>query len=134
MLTYFNSKSEAFEFFEKVMPGLVQSTIFEIHELFTQKELEVLIKVMQGIDLVPGASPTILVEELVDSVRLDMLPQKNNVKAAPLIKKLQSLTSFQSTILAVWAKRYWDLFDESPVNISSYANTFLPVHNFSTSQ
>jgi hypothetical protein len=102
----FSTTNAGVVFILESFPELYKRVMLEIKEKkFIRGELLLIIDVYNATALTPGMP--MLEAQVSDGIALDGLDKKWEINAEALIKKVESLTSFQSTVLEIWANGYW---------------------------
>ncbi|GEM_PF-2927066 len=121
---YFNSTDEALSFFREALPDVIIATGQELEGIFTPLELRVIIFAMSNVEIIPCLAGSIIFEECRDYLRFNATPLYRNLSINRFLVKLSKLTAFQSLVLGVWAKRYWELCQGVPeLEVDSYIVT-----------
>ena len=88
-------------------PFLYNRTLKEVKGVFSRGELYLIVDVFEGLSLTPHNAGEHLLEECLKEISLDHLDAKWRVNKDNLVKKINSLTSFQAACVEIWAGLYW---------------------------
>ena len=119
---YFQSINEASVFFRDALPSVISHTYSEVCGIFTKEELIVILIAMQDVTVTPELAGTVLEQECMDYIRINMAQVTSLIKTHNFLFKIQKLTTFQSLYIELWAKRFW-VQQEAPIQM--YASTLL---------
>ncbi len=86
-------------------PKLYDRALLEVKGRFSREELLLIVDVYNSTALTPGMP--MLEAQVSDGIALDTLDKKWEIDGKALMKKVQDLTSFQSTVVEIWANGYW---------------------------
>jgi len=86
----------------------LDGTAAELQGLFSDEELKVIIKAMQGIKISPEAAGNLLQQECEALLDFSRCAVQKRLGVPEFLEKLGSLTFFQKVFLELWGGWYWD--------------------------
>lgn len=101
----FSSANAGLVFALESFPELYKRGLLELKGRFTRGELLFIVDVYNATMLTPGMP--MLDAQVSDGIALDGLDKKWGIDGPALVKKVEGLTSFQATVLEIWANGYW---------------------------
>jgi hypothetical protein len=104
----FDSLNKGATYVLEAWPVLYRRTLAELKGRFVRGELCLMIDVSNGLFLTSSIAGEHLEIQCVDGMALDGLDEKWEIDRAEFTGKLTSLTLWQSAVLEVWARSFWE--------------------------
>ena len=120
--TVFSSLNAGLEFTADAFPTLYKRALHEIKGKFSVSELMFVVDVHDGNAMTPGNFGQAVYGSCVDGIDLYGLDVKWEIARDNLIRKIESLTSFQAAALEMWANAFWAKEAGDGQNIAEYVS------------
>lgn len=120
----FQTTNTGVVFILESFPELYKRAILELKGRFSKEELYLILDVYDDTTLISGMP--MLQAQVHDGIFLNGLDHKREVDQKEMTRKIESLTSFQSVVLEVWARKYWLKSEgKRPRELEKYAESLI---------
>lgn len=103
----FDSLNQGAEYVLHAFPVMARRALAGLKGRFSSGELSIMLDVMNGTALTAIVAGDTLTANVEDAIALDHLDEKWHVDKAEILKKMASLTPFETACLEIWARGFW---------------------------
>ena len=101
-------------------PGMYRKTLFGMKGLFSENELKLIVDIFNSTMLTPVLAGEHLVWSVQDSIELEHVDKKWEVKKEIILQKISKLHLFEKACIEIWANGFWYNSDDTPQDLDKY--------------